>query len=169
VGIGDLLGKMGVVAGDAVYTSTAVVHALGAGTEVFEEQTANDNTFRLHDWPRETDLPSRELKVEQALGAAALSFTPRWSRAVERGASTLGCLISQFNLQALARERHALQTLGHDGAALIFVQGEGEALQTARGGYAMPAGRITALPASLLGGATVEWNGDESLLLVLVR
>lgn len=168
-GFGDLLESSGVAAGDAVLIPSGTVHALGAGAVVFEVQTASDTTFRLYDWTRETGLPSRELQVEQALAAADLSLVPTWSRAIERATTALVCATAQFDLHALGRGRHALHALGHDGAALIFVRQEGATLHTAAGPYALPAGRITVLPASLVVGATVESLSDESLLLVLVR
>jgi mannose-6-phosphate isomerase len=166
---GDLLESTTVAADDAVLIPSGTVHALGAGAVVFEVQTASDTTFRLNDWTRETGLPSRELKVEQALAAADLSLTPTWSRAAERGARTLVCTTAQFDLHAIARGRHDLHTWGHAGAALLFVRQEGSALQTALGSYAMPVGRITVLSASLLRGATVEPNGNGSVLIVLIR
>ena len=168
-GFGDLLESSTVAPDDAVLIPSGTVHALGAGTVVFEVQTASDTTFRLYDWTRETGLPSRELQVDQALAAADLSLTPTWSRAAARGSSTLVCRTSQFDLHALSPGRHALQALGQGRAALIFVKRDAATLHTPRGPYAMPVGRITVLPAALSGDATVESAGDASLLVVIVR
>lgn len=143
--------------------------ALGAGTVVFHMQTASDTTFRLYDWTREMGLPARELQVEQALAAADLSMTPTWSRAEARGASALVSRTSQFDLYVLPPGRHALQAMGQGHAALLFVKRGAAALHTARGPYAMQAGRITVLPAALSGDATMESAGEASLLVVIVR
>lgn len=77
------------------------------------------------------------------------------------GASVLVSRTVQFDLLALPPGRHALHTVGKGSAALVFVKRGAATLHTARGPYAMPAGRITAMPAAL--------SGDASLLVVVVR
>lgn len=49
------------------------IHALGGGIQVLEVQTPSDTTFRLYDWTREYDRPSRGLHHDQALACAALT------------------------------------------------------------------------------------------------
>lgn len=65
----DLLERIPVRAGQALYLPAGVVHALGAGVLVAEVQTPSDVTYRLFDWNRadpHTGRP-RDLHIEQAL------------------------------------------------------------------------------------------------------
>jgi mannose-6-phosphate isomerase len=49
---------------------SGLVHALGAGIEVIEVQTASDTTFRLDDWADLYDRPTRPMHVDLAIAAA---------------------------------------------------------------------------------------------------
>jgi mannose-6-phosphate isomerase len=66
--IARLLRFVPVRKGDAVFTPSGTVHAVGKGLFLFEIQQSADTTYRLFDWGRK----GRELHVEQALGWADL-------------------------------------------------------------------------------------------------
>lgn len=65
-------------AGDAMFLPSGRVHALGAGTVVFEVQENSDTTYRVFDWNRlGLDGKPRELHLEKALEAIAFDdFEP---------------------------------------------------------------------------------------------
>jgi mannose-6-phosphate isomerase class I len=43
------------------------VHALKAGTLVYEIQTSSDTTYRLYDYDREKTTPGRKLHIQECL------------------------------------------------------------------------------------------------------
>lgn len=56
--------------GDAMFLPSGRVHALGAGSVLFEIQQNSDTTYRVFDWNRAgIDGKPRELHIEQALGS----------------------------------------------------------------------------------------------------
>ncbi|MDX1449171.1 MAG: type I phosphomannose isomerase catalytic subunit [Acidimicrobiia bacterium] len=65
----DLLGEVPASVGDFHHIPAGRVHALGAGTMVFEIQTPSDTTFRIYDWDDHYDRPPRELHPEQAMAS----------------------------------------------------------------------------------------------------
>lgn len=65
--------------GQCCWLPSGIVHALGAGTLVFEVQTASDTTFRLYDWERELGRTGRTLHLAQGCAAADLALRPQWN------------------------------------------------------------------------------------------
>lgn len=64
----DLLNKVPVKAGDAVYIPGGRVHAIGAGCLLLECQQNSNTTYRIYDYGRVgADGKTRELHLEQAL------------------------------------------------------------------------------------------------------
>lgn len=71
--LGEILRRIPVKAGDAVYIPAGTVHAIGAGVVLFETQQASDLTYRMFDWNRvAADGKPRELHVKKA--ADVLSY-----------------------------------------------------------------------------------------------
>ena len=65
--LGEILRKIPVKAGDAVYIPAGTVHAIGAGIVLFETQQASDLTYRMFDWNRVgADGKPRELHIGKA-------------------------------------------------------------------------------------------------------
>lgn len=65
--LGDILRKIPVAAGDAIFIPAGTVHAIGAGIVLFETQQASDLTYRMFDWNRVgADGKPRELHVAKA-------------------------------------------------------------------------------------------------------
>ena len=103
-GFADCLHAIPAEADKALFIPSGRLHALGAGTVVFEIQEDSDTTYRVYDWDR-TGLNGqpRELHVEQAL--ASIDFTdttpalatPEWEAAeghsVSRSPINLECSI----------------------------------------------------------------------------
>lgn len=167
--IGAMLNAVEVVADDAVMIPSGTVHALGAGTVVFEVQTASDTTFRLYDWTRETGQASRELQLDQAVAATDFSLAPSWSRREGRAGGGLVFATEPFALHALLGRQLSLGALAGEGAVLLFVRESGARLETRAGQYPLRAGRATIVPAPLVPGASVHREGESPLLTAQVR
>lgn len=71
----DILGKIPVEKGDAVYIPAGRVHAIGAGIVLAEIQQTSDVTYRIYDYNRiDKDGKKRELHTDLAL--QAIDFNP---------------------------------------------------------------------------------------------
>lgn len=65
--LSDILRRVPVKAGDAVYLPSGLLHSIGAGIILFETQQASDLTYRIFDWNRlGPDGKPRELNVQKA-------------------------------------------------------------------------------------------------------
>ncbi|MCW5558762.1 MAG: class I mannose-6-phosphate isomerase [Verrucomicrobiae bacterium] len=66
--VADCLHTLSPQAGDAIFLPSGRVHALGAGTVVFEFQQNSDTTYRVFDWNRRgLDGRPRELHLDASL------------------------------------------------------------------------------------------------------
>ena len=75
-----------------------MVHAIGAGTKVYEVQQSSDTTFRLYDWGRVgADGRPRELHVDKALAALDFSLPP------PEPADAVRCAFFDFSQRVLER------------------------------------------------------------------
>ena len=87
-GIGRLLERREVRAGDSVFVPAGRIHAPGSGLLVLEVQQNSDTTYRIHDWGRVgVDGRPRPLHVEQALACAILEGVSEPVPGRERGES----------------------------------------------------------------------------------
>ncbi len=76
--VAECFHRLRVNRGDAMFLPSGRVHALGAGSVIFEVQQNSDTTYRVFDWNRlGLDNKPRELHVEQALASIAFDdFEP---------------------------------------------------------------------------------------------
>jgi mannose-6-phosphate isomerase len=64
----DIVLRIPVTAGDAIFIPSGRIHAIGAGNVIVEVQQNSDTTYRVFDWNRVgLDGQPRELHVEQSL------------------------------------------------------------------------------------------------------
>src|SRR4051812_25528818 len=65
-----VLNKFQVTLGDTIFVPAGTVHAIGAGTVLYEVQQPSDTTYRIFDWERVgLDGKPRELHFNQAMNA----------------------------------------------------------------------------------------------------
>ena len=65
--LGEILRHVPVAPGEAYYLPAGMLHAIGAGIQLFETQQASDLTYRIFDWNRVgADGKPRELHVKKA-------------------------------------------------------------------------------------------------------
>ncbi len=68
--VAECFHRIPVKPGDAMFLPSGRVHALGAGTVIFEIQQNSDTTYRVFDWNRlDEHGQGRELHVEQSLAS----------------------------------------------------------------------------------------------------
>jgi len=66
--VADVLHRIDVKAGDAMFLPSGRVHAIGAGNVIFEIQQNSDTTYRVFDWNRVgLDGKPREMHVRESL------------------------------------------------------------------------------------------------------
>ena len=87
-GFPSCLHKIPANKGDSIFIPSGQLHALGAGTVVFEIQQNSDTTYRVFDWNRTgLDGQPRELHIDKALQSInftdieAHAQTPAWNSA----------------------------------------------------------------------------------------
>jgi mannose-6-phosphate isomerase len=75
--IAELIRRTPIVRGDYVYIAPRTVHALTAGSFVYECEYGEDNTYRLYDYNRtDADGNRRALQLEHAIGVLDTSLKP---------------------------------------------------------------------------------------------
>jgi len=68
--VAECFHRIAVREGDAMFLPSGRIHALGAGTVIFEIQQNSDTTYRVFDWNRlDRDGKPRELHVPQSLAS----------------------------------------------------------------------------------------------------
>ena len=91
--------------GDSIFIPSGRLHALGAGTVVFEIQQNSDTTFRVFDWNRTgLDGQPRELHIDKAL--QSIDFTdiepsvlnPNWDSLENTSSQTIADVKSVFRI-----------------------------------------------------------------------
>ncbi len=94
----DLLVRRETKRFETYFIPGGMVHAVGAGTKVYEVQQSSDTTFRLYDWGRVgADGRPRELHVDKALAALDFSLPP------PEPADAVRCAFFDFSQRILER------------------------------------------------------------------
>lgn len=152
--VADCFHRHTVKAGDAMFLPSGRVHALGAGSVIFEIQQNSDTTYRVFDWNRVgLDGKPRELHLEQALASVDFDdFEPALlsSSGNRSGALTRASLVNHelFTVDLVTLPPKSSAPLTHQGPLVIAavqnsasVQAGGESLQLHAGQFALiPAG-----------------------------
>jgi len=83
----DLLHRVGMLPGDAMFLPSGRVHAIGAGLVLFEVQENSDTTYRVFDWNRrDAEGKARALHVRESLECIDFEdFEPAPIRAAAAG------------------------------------------------------------------------------------
>jgi mannose-6-phosphate isomerase len=145
------LNELPVTTGDAMFLPSGRLHALGAGTVVFEIQQNSDTTYRVYDWNRTgLDGQPRELHLAEALQCIdfdevkprlhAREYEPR------NGHNTrlIALAPEAFRLEHIQMETDAAIVLPGEGVRLVAVtdgrltlDGAGETLPLGPGQFAI--------------------------------
>jgi mannose-6-phosphate isomerase len=150
----DRLVRVPATPGTACWLPPGLVHALGAGTLVFEVQTASDTTYRLHDWTARYGRAPRAMHLEAGVDAALLDAAPVWgsSAGVADGGSILttpNFEIGAVNGPSAGPVSAPLSASAGPRALLVVPVGGTALLAGAWGRMEAPAHRVTVVPAAV--------------------
>ncbi len=90
----NLLNKFTIDKGDFFYIPSGTIHAICAGSLIYEAQQSSDVTYRVYDYHRkDKDGNERELHVQQSIDVATVPYVPyqldsNSSRKIENGTAT---------------------------------------------------------------------------------
>lgn len=105
--VAECFHRIHVKPGDAMFLPSGRVHALGAGTVIFEIQQNSDTTYRVFDWNRlDRDGKARELHVPQSLASVDFNdFEPELlpQTAVAAAPGTIRPLVKNELFEAAVR------------------------------------------------------------------
>ncbi|MDZ7800579.1 MAG: type I phosphomannose isomerase catalytic subunit [Trueperaceae bacterium] len=157
----ELLRRVPVRPGDAVHNPAGTVHAVGAGSMIYELQQASDLTYRLWDHGRVgADGRPRELHLAHGLAVADLSAggSPHPSPAYRPDGWITRATCPYYRLdETHVRSRLAAETDGEAMHVLTVLDGT-PVLAWSGGRATLSAGRTAVLPAAL-GAYALEGSG----------
>jgi mannose-6-phosphate isomerase len=105
--VADLVHKVPVKKGDAIFIPSGRVHAIGAGNLIVEVQQNSDTTYRVFDWNRiGVDGKLRALQVAESLDSINFDdVTPRFSD-MSSGELLVACEFFQVERWCLSAPRN---------------------------------------------------------------
>ncbi len=125
----DWMQRLSVQAGDTIFISPGMIHALGPGILLYEVQQTSDITYRVFDWNRPA-AQGRKLHIEQSLAVADVSSSgqiiPQPQLTDGDRCELVAC--PYFTLQLLAGQSNsiALDTGGESFHALTLIEGQAQ-------------------------------------------
>ena len=155
-GFANCLHAIHAEADKALFIPSGRLHALGAGTVVFEIQEDSDTTYRVYDWDRTgLDGQPRDLHVEQAL--ASIDFTdttpvlatPFWEAAEGHSVSQIAHQPGVFDLSLVRLEDSSIQLCPGEGMRVLAVTHGTLTLHAGDEPLTLEAGGFALLPASV--------------------
>jgi mannose-6-phosphate isomerase len=169
--LADVLNCYEGAVGDAFFIEARTVHALGAGSFVYEVQQTSDVTFRVYDWDRVgLDGRPRPLHVAESLATIDFGRTgfgplrPAWRSLPEGVQARVLVDCPYFTLDELRIPAGASLSLSGMPAcaAVTCVAGQGS-IETAAGALALSAMHTALIPA-----AAASWRATASARLDLL-
>jgi len=169
--IAECFHRIPVKPGDALFLPSGRVHALGAGTVIFEIQQNSDTTYRVFDWNRlDEHGKGRPLHVEQSLASIDFadiepSLLPRQTIPAHPG--TIRPLIKNELFEVSLRQMAGSEPLPLTGGRMEIIGVTDGALRIETGGDILPlsAGQFCLIPAQCPASA-VRATGPVSFLQI---
>ena len=136
--------------GDSMFLQSGRVHALGAGSVIFEIQQNSDTTYRVFDWNRvDANGKPRELHIEQSLASidfndfepslAPVQFSPRGDAQVRPLASNPLFTVNLCELSSgktFPAQSNRMQIFGVL-TGVLTIEGGGETIQLKPGDFCL--------------------------------
>jgi len=172
--VADCFHRIRVKPGDCMFLRSGRVHALGAGSVIFEIQQNSDTTFRVFDWNRlGLDGRPRELHVEKSLRSIDFNdFEPELvpSRSEATAFGTIRDLVDDelFRVSEVLLHPEGAMSADPNVLQVIGVLSGTVEVQSPAGGMTREAGQFALIP-GCLSGVTVRAAGGGSAGLLWVR
>jgi mannose-6-phosphate isomerase len=169
----DRLVRVPATPGTACWLPSGLVHALGAGSLVFEVQTASDTTYRLYDWTGLYGRAPRAMHIEAGVEAALLDAAPVWGPSLREAESGPILATPDFEIGAVAGPSEGpasgpLSTSSVPRALLVVPVGGAAHLTGPWGRLEAPAHRVTVVPAAAVADCRLELPAGTRAFLVRV-
>jgi mannose-6-phosphate isomerase len=172
--VAECFHRVHVQKGDVMFLHSGRVHALGAGSVVFEIQQNSDTTYRVYDWHRVgLDGKPRELHVAQSLASIDFNdFEPRLVSSIypQHGAFKIRVLVDDplFRVDGCLVKRGERFHIRSDGMQILAVLHGRMEISHGETKLALSAGQFALLPASL-GRVSITANTQVEYLHVQNR
>lgn len=153
--VADCFHRHIVQAGDAMFLPSGRVHAIGAGSVLFEIQQNSDTTYRVFDWNRVgLDGKPRDLHVEQAMASIDFNdFEPAKMTASSNSSGSLSrrSLVDHelFSVDHLSLPPKSSLPLEHRGPLVVAATENSVTLHSAGQPVHLSAGKFAVVPASV--------------------
>jgi mannose-6-phosphate isomerase len=153
--VAECFHRIPVKKGDVMFLHSGRVHALGAGSVVFEIQQNSDTTYRVYDWHRMgLDGKPRDLHVAQSLASIDFNdFEPHLIKSIypEHGAFKIRVLVDDplFRIDACLVKRGERFHIRSDGMQILALLHGRMELTHGETKLKLQAGQFVLLPACL--------------------
>lgn len=159
--------------GRCCWLPSGLVHALGAGSLVFEVQTASDTTYRLYDWTQEYGRAPRAMHIDEAAEATDFSARAVWGAdGLDAGEgiviSTPDFVIGRVAGGTAGAVDRVLPMAPKPRAHLVVPIGAAASLSGADGQMVLPSERVTMVPATGGDQWTLQTAPDGMALVIRV-
>jgi mannose-6-phosphate isomerase len=173
--VADCFHRVRVQSGDAMFVPSGRVHAIGAGSILFEVQQNSDTTYRVFDWNRlGADGRPRALHVPESLASIDFSdFEPGLVATSFSGPAEtqIRPLVScpWFEVEARrTRLGSEMEILGKNAPVILAIVQGGLALSSNTAPLLLGAGRFCLLPACLQN-VTVQAKAETEYLVIRAK
>lgn len=170
--LSDYLDMIPVKKGDVLFIPAGTVHAIMAGTLIYELQESSDITYRLYDWGRLDNLgKSRELHIEDSINVlnfhADKNYLVKPIKKIEENFYTVslraGC--KYFNLEEWELKDESFVFLPQKDVFTILTLIEGKiTLKIEDNELICNIGETVLIPAACQGNVSIEWNNNARFL-----
>ena len=156
--------------GDSIFIPSGRLHALGAGTVVFEIQQNSDTTFRVFDWNRTgLDGQPRTLHIDKAIQSINFTdiephtLTPAWESAAVHSSQAIADEKAVFRIDHVRLDLADPIPLPGQGLRMLAVTHGLITLNGANETLALALGQFALVPASVEA-PVVQGDGTQFLL-----
>lgn len=150
--VADCFHRHTVQAGDAMFLPSGRVHALGAGSVLFEIQQNSDTTYRVFDWNRVgLDGKPRELHLSQAMASIDFTdFAPALLPAAQAGVTRRALVQHElFSVDLFTLTADAPLPLNHQGPLVLAATQGSVRILSGKTTVELKAGEFVVIPASV--------------------
>jgi len=169
--VADCFHRHTVQAGDAMFLPSGRVHALGAGSVLFEIQQNSDTTYRVFDWNRVgLDGKPRELHLSQAMASIDFTdFAPALLPAAQAGETRRALVQNElFSVDLFNLTADTPLPLNHQGPLVLAATQGSVRILSGKTTVELRTGEFAVIPASVQDVA-VQTDKEAAVLVAEAR